>query len=82
MSATEGDIGNKLKNGGELGKLDHWPSGVNAKEGVWRDFYTGEQLENYTIPWATTNGDKDKGDTYNCIYFGPRAIGALGMAVL
>ena len=45
LSATEGDIGH------ELGRLDHWPEGVEAKEGVWRDYYTGEQLENYTKPW-------------------------------
>ena len=34
LSATEGDIGD------ELGKLDHWPEGVEAEEGVWRDYYT------------------------------------------
>ena len=28
-----------------LGKLDHWPQGVKAKEGVWRDYHTGEQLK-------------------------------------
>ena len=53
LSATEGDIGD------ELGKLDHWPEGVEAKEGVWRDYYTGEQLENYTKPWISSNGDED-----------------------
>ena len=36
LSATEGDLGLKL------GKLDHWPEGVVAEEGVWRDYYTGE----------------------------------------
>ena len=34
LSATEGDIENELK------KLDHWPEGVEAEEGVWRDYYT------------------------------------------
>ena len=37
MSATEGDIESKL------GKLDHWPDRVEAVEGEWRDYYTGEQ---------------------------------------
>ena len=45
LQATEGDIGGKLE------RLDHWPEGVEAEEGVWRDYYTGEQLENYTKPW-------------------------------
>ena len=36
LSATEGDIGDKL------GKLDHWPEGVEAEEGVWRDYYTAQ----------------------------------------
>ena len=37
LSATEGDIDSKL------GKLDHWPDRVEAVEGEWRDYYTGEQ---------------------------------------
>ena len=40
-------------------------------EGVWRDFYTGEQLENYTKPWENKNGDKLVGNTQNCILFDP-----------
>ena len=43
-SATEGDIDMKLK------RLPHWPKGVEAKEGVWRDYYTGQVLENYPKP--------------------------------
>ena len=39
LSATEGDLGLELR------KLDHWPEGVEAAEGIWRDYYTGEQLE-------------------------------------
>ena len=65
MSATEGDIE------GELMRLDHWPEGVEAGEGVWRDYYTGELLENHTKPWFTSMGDKEMGDTHNCIYFKP-----------
>ena len=62
LSATEGDIGN------EVGRLDHWPVGIEAKEGVWRDYYTGEQLENYTKPWLK-NEDKHVGNAYNCLQF-------------
>ena len=65
LSATEGYIKN------ELGELEHWPDGTKAVEGVWRDYYTGEQLENYTKPWRSSNGDREVGDTFNCIYFYP-----------
>ena len=28
--------------------LEHWPKDIrDAKDGVWRDYYTGEELENY-----------------------------------
>lgn len=63
LSTTEGDTGLKL------GSLDHWPVEVKAGEGVWRNYYTGDQLENYTKPWLSSNGDKDLGDTYNCVMF-------------
>ena len=36
---------------------------------MWRDYFTGEQLENYTKPWLYSKGDKDEGDTSNCIIF-------------
>ena len=65
LSATEGHIGN------ELGELDHWPEGVIAEEGVWRDYYTGEQLENCTKPRKFSNGDNEVGEAYNCIHFYP-----------
>ena len=65
LSATEGDIR------GKLGNFDHWPEEVEAEEGVWRDDYTGEQLENYTKPWLKSNDDKDVGEAYNCIFFMP-----------
>ena len=68
LSATEGDIGSKL------GKHDHWPEGIKAEEGVWRDFYTGEQLKNQTRPWYTSNEDTVVGEAYNCIYFYPKKI--------
>ena len=53
LSATEGD--NNLK----LSRLSNWPKGIEAEEGVWRDHYSGEQLDNYTLPWEGS----DKGNT-------------------
>ena len=62
LSVTEGDVDN------ELTKPDHWPEKVEPKEGVWRDYYTGEQLGNYSKPWQTSNRDKDVGETHNCLF--------------
>ena len=70
LSATEGD-----KNG-EIARLDHWPETelvnnqtkkLEANETVWRDFYTGQRLENWTKPYYQSTEDTFKGDTYNCI---------------
>ena len=72
LSATEGDIGQQVESPLELGELDHWPEGTKAKEGFWRDYYTGVLLENYTKPWESSNGDRDLKDTYNCIIFYPK----------
>ena len=57
------------KGRGKLGRLDHWPKGIEAKDGVWRDYYTGEQLEKYTKPWRNLNQDKNGDEAYNCINF-------------
>ena len=46
-------------------RLDHWPKGIEAVEGVWRDYYTGEKLDNYTKPW----GQGDLGTNDNCVSF-------------
>ena len=66
LSATEGDVDL------QLGKLEHWPDGVKANESVWRDYYTGEQLENYTKPWVDSQKDTKRGGNYNCILFNPK----------
>ena len=68
LSATEGDKNLKLT------RLDHWPEGIEANETVWRDFYTGEMLDNYTKPWETQNNDTVQGDNSNCIIFFPHNI--------
>ena len=65
LAATEGDKNLKLS------RLDHWPEGVEATEGVWRDYYTGEELDNYTKPWPDSNLDELNGESYNCIIYGP-----------
>ena len=61
LSATEGDR--------DLGlyTLDHWPKSSKAMEGVWRDYYTGEELDNFTKPWDTVFEDKLYGPGSNCI---------------
>ena len=71
LSATEGDV-----NGG-LGRLPHWPdeeevenhstTKLEAKEGIWRDFYSGKRLNNWTIPYSSELKDNQYGETYNCI---------------
>ena len=70
LSATEGDKGN------QLWKLPHWPENetvnnvtfkLDAKEGVWRDYYTGQRLENWTKPYYSSKKDATYEDTHNCI---------------
>ena len=69
LSATEGDKNN------ELARLDHWPETelvdnqtrkLEAEETVWRDFYTGQRLENWTMPYYSSIEDTTYDDTYNC----------------
>ena len=71
LSATEGD-----KNG-RLTTLDHWPETETVKnatmkmeavETVWRDFYTGQRLDNWTKPFKNSGQDSLFGDTANCMY--------------
>ena len=70
LSATEGDVESKL------GELDHWPETevvnnetikLEAVETVWRDFYTGQRLDNWTKPFFFTLEDTVHGDTFNCM---------------
>ena len=64
LSATEGD------KDFELSRLDHWPEGIEAVEGVWRDYYTGEELDNFAKPWeSNTKGSDGEGPDSNCIYY-------------
>ena len=71
LSATEG--GGKTK---KLVTLDHWPETevvnnetmkLEATETVWRDFHTGQRLENWTKPYYFPSEDSTAGDIYNCM---------------
>ena len=68
FSATEGDE--------KMARLDHWPETelvnnetmkLEAFETVWRDFYSGQRLRNWTKPYHYTFKDTMYGDTYNCM---------------
>ena len=72
LSATEGDVDQNLA------KLGHWPETelvnnetlkLEAVETIWRDFYTGQRLDNWTKPYKSLElKDKLNGETYNCMY--------------
>ena len=66
LSATEGDYQNNLAR-----SVGHWPEGKKAEEGKWRDYYTGEELKNYTKPWFSINEDREEGNHSNCLMFSP-----------
>ena len=71
LSATEGD---KKR---QLARLDHWQEtevvknetkNLEAKETIWRDFYTGQRLDIWTKPYINADHqDTDYGDKYNCM---------------
>ena len=70
LSATEGDKSLKLS------KLAHWPDTewinnktkeMKADETIWRDFYSGEKLHNWTKPWSSSRRDSRYGDNHNCL---------------
>ena len=70
LSATEGDIYQ------ELAKLAHWPETeivgnetikLEAVERVWRDYYTGQRLDNWTKPYYQPEGDINFGEDQNCM---------------
>ena len=65
LSATEGGEGM------ELGRLSHWTKDVRSQEGVWRDYNTGRELENYSKPWAFDFEDTKEGNTSNCLLYYP-----------
>ena len=52
-----------------MSRLEHWPEGIEAEEHIWRDYYTGEKLEDYTLPWRNKDKDSIDGNTSNCILY-------------
>ena len=49
LPVSKGEVNN------DLGRLVHWREDVKFKKGekgMWRDFYTGQQLENYNRTWV------------------------------
>ena len=62
LAVTEGEVDGKLT------RPDHWPQDIEVKETVWRDYYTGERLEEYVRPWQPGMGhDAFMGENINCI---------------
>ena len=71
LSATEGDRRRQLT------RLDHWPEteifknetkNLQAKETIWRDFYTGQRLDNWTKPYISPKRrDTEYSENYNCM---------------
>ena len=70
LAATEGD--KHL----ELARLDHWPQTevvknetkkLEAIETVWRDYYTGQRLDNWKKPYTKKSEDTILDDQNNCM---------------
>ena len=70
LTATKGDRNYKLHT------LSHWPEqetvdnrtiDLEAKGKVWRDYYTGERLEDWSKPYYRQPSDKDDGQGTNCM---------------
>ena len=66
LAATEGNEGSQLS------RQENWPEGIEAQEGKWRDYYTGDLLENFTKPWFSQKGDSKEGNNSNCIFYSPQ----------
>ena len=50
-----------------LGKLwGHWPEDTKVEEGVWRDYYSGEKLDDFEKPWKKPH-DKLYGGSKDCL---------------
>ena len=53
LAVTRGQVNNSI----ETLTLEHWPNNIiKTEEELWRDYYTGDQLENYNETWATSKG--------------------------
>ena len=52
LAVTRGEVNNAI----ETLTLEHWPNNITQTKELWRDYYTGDQLENYNETWATSKG--------------------------
>ena len=52
----------------ELKRPDHWSKDIEVEEGVWRDYYTGEKLANYSYPWYSDHETR-YGEDSNCLAY-------------
>ena len=52
LSVTRGEVHDDFNS--DYMTLEHWPKNVSreAKDGLWRDYYTGQELENYNETWG------------------------------
>ena len=44
----------------------HWPEDAEVSEGVWRDYYTGDKLEDFPKPWKKPH-DERFGEGVDCL---------------
>ena len=49
-----------------LERLSHWPETIEPNETVWRDYYTGERIEEYPKPYMWDH-DNWYGEDCNCM---------------
>ena len=54
----------------EMVKPPHWPEDAVPTEGVWRDYYTGEKLDDYHYPWQGSHPNYNGNDS-NCLRWCP-----------
>lgn len=54
----------------KLSRPSHWPETLEVEEGVWRDYYTGEKIEEYKYKYYDTPGV-----THNCMAAADIVIG-------
>ena len=52
---------------GDMERLPHWPETIEVKETVWRDYYTGHEMEDFVRPWFDSSNDAKLENDYNCL---------------
>ena len=62
LPVTRGEVNDER----ETFLLKHWPKDIRKEQGQWRDYYTGQQLENYNKTWKGYSGTKFDDSFDNC----------------